>query len=291
MEINKKVFLDDNNVKEFIKFIAAKWENGLDFEVGIKHRGKKAVYKYTTNLKEVFETYFWQYSIKTELEIPDEIAKAGFSLSESEKVLNFAKSKLLINGEINPNLIDLKDATEITLKWGGVFTKGNKNKVTDISYDLKKDYDEVLKKWKEINEYNTGFSPKDNFEFTSNAGFTKIYSLLLSDFVIYDSRVSVALAYLVEKCFGEKIPETLRIYIPASRVADLTMRNVNDFFTSTYQNDSKHFYSNVISSILLKQTLKLINEIYPSVKLRDLEAALFMIGYDIRANELKRYNL
>lgn len=285
MEINKKVFLDDNNVKEFIKFIAAKWENGLDFEVGIKHRGKKAVYKYTTNLKEVFETYSWQYSIKTELEIPDEIAKAGFSLSESEKVLNYSKSKLLVNGEINPNLIDLKNATEITLKWGGVFTKGNKNKVTDISYDLRKDYDEVLKKWKEINEYNAGFSPKDNFEFTSNAGFTKIYSLILSDFVIYDSRVSVALAYLMEQCFAEDIPEILRIYIPASKVADKTKRQVSDLFKSTYQQDSKHFYSNVISSILLNESLRLIND--PVLQLRDLEAALFMMGYDIRPNELK----
>ncbi len=288
MEINKKIFLDDNNVKEFIKFIASKWESGLDFEVGIKHRGKKAVYKYTTNLKEVFETYSWQYSIKTELEIPNEIEKTGFTLTDSEKVLDFSKSKLLVNGKINPNLIDLKNATEITLKWGGVFAKGNKNKVTDISYDLKKDYEEVLKKWGDINEYNDVFGPKDNFEFTSNAGFTKIYSLLLSDFVIYDSRVSVALAYLMEICFGEEIPEILRIYIPDSKVADKTKRKVNKLFKSTYQKDSKHFYSNVIASILLNQTLKLINESDNSVKLRDLEAALFMIGYDIRANELKK---
>jgi hypothetical protein len=285
MKINKKVFLEDNNVKILIEFIAAKWIEGLDFEVGIKHRGKKAVYKYTSNLKEIFETYSWQYSIKTELEIPDEIAKAGFSLSESEKVLNYSKSKLLVNGKINPNLIDLKNATEITLKWGGVFTKGNKKKVTDISYDLKKDYDEVLKKWKEINEYNAGFSPKDNFEFTSKAGFTKIYSLILSDFVIYDSRVSVALAYLMKQCFGEDIPEILRIYIPASKVADKTKRQVSDLFKSTYQQDSKHFYSNVISSILLNESLRLIND--PVLQLRDLEAALFMMGYDIRPNELK----
>ena len=291
MEVNKEDFLKDDKVKEFIKFIAAKWESGLDFEVGIKHKGKKAIYKYTTNLKEVFETYSWQYSINTELEIPYGIEKTGFTLMDSEKVLDFSKSKLLVNGKINPNLIDLKDATEITLKWGGVFTKGNKNKVTDISYDLKKDYEEVLKKWKEINDNNSVFSPKDNLEFTSNAGFTKIYSLLLSDFVIYDSRVSVALAYLIEICFGEAIPEILRIYIPDSQVADKTKRQVNTAFKSTYQKDSKHFYSNVISSILLKQTLKLINENDTSVKLRDLEAALFMIGYDIRANELKKNNL
>ena len=291
MSINKKYFLDDNNVKEFIKFFAAKWESGLDFEVGIKHKGKKAIYKYTTNLKEAFETYAWQYSIKTELEIPDEMEKTGFTLSDSEKVLNFAKSILLVDGEINSNLLDLKNATEITLKWGGVFTKGNKNKITDISYDLKKDYEEVLKKWKDINENNAFFCSKDNLEFTSNAGFTKIYSLILSNFIIYDSRVSVALAYLIELCFGNNIPEILKIYIPASKVADKTKRHVNNAFRSTYQNDSKHFYSNVISSLLVKQTLKLIIEFDPSVKLRDLEAALFMIGYDIRANELKRNNL
>ena len=96
---------------------------------------------------------------------------------------------------------------------------------------------------------------------------------------------------MIELCFGNNIPEILKIYIPASKVADKTKRHVNNAFRSTYQNDSKHFYSNVISSLLVKQTLKLIIEFDPSVKLRDLEAALFMIGYDIRANELKRNNL
>lgn len=87
---------------------------------------------------------------------------------DSEKVVDFSKSKLLVNGKINPNLIDLKNATEIILKWGGVFAKGNKNKVIDISYDLKKDYEEVLKKWKDINEYNAVFSfyEKNKFEFS-----------------------------------------------------------------------------------------------------------------------------
>lgn len=283
--MKKQDFLNDFDVIRFINFLAEKWQNGLDFNVGIKHRGRPVKYIHANNLEEILNTYFWQYSIKTELEIPDEIGKAGFSLFESEKVLNYSKNKLIIYEGINPNLIDLRNATEITLKWGGVFTKGNKNKVTDISYDLKKDYDEVLKKWKDINENNAVFSSKDNFEFTSNAGFTKIYSLILLDFVIYDSRVSVALAYLIEQCFGKDIPEILRIYIPDSKVADKTKRKVNNFFKSTYQKDSKHFYSNVISSIILKESLTCIND--PSVKLRDLEAALFMMGYDIRTNELK----
>jgi hypothetical protein len=283
--MNKEDFLNDNDVIVFTNFVADVWQNGLDFNVGIKQRGKPVKYIYTNNLEEILNNYSWQYSIVTQFDIPDEIPRIGHTLAQSESVLNFAQNMLIVDGKINTNNIELRTATEITLKWGGVFTKGNKNKVIDIAYDLKKDYDEVLKKWKDINENNAVFSSKDNFEFTSNAGFTKIYSLLLSDFVIYDSRVSVALAYLVEKCFGANIPEFLRIYIPASRVADLTKRQVHNFFTSTYQKDSKHFYSNVISSILLNESLRLIND--PVLQLRDLEAALFMMGYDIRPNELK----
>ena len=47
-----------------------------------------------------------------------------------------------------------------------------------------------------------------------NSGFTKIYSLIVQDFIIYDSRVGAALGLLI-KCFcedkqKEKIPEELR---------------------------------------------------------------------------------
>ena len=285
--MKKKDFLNNYDVKTFINFIAKKWHDELDFNVGIKHKGRSVKYIYSKNLEEILNTYSWQYSIVTKLEIPVEIPRKGDSLAQSEKVLNFAQSMLIVNGKINDNPNDLRIATEITLKWGGVFTKGNKDKAINVSYDLKKDFEEVLTKWKDINQNDAIFTPTDNFEFTSNAGFTKVYSLLLPDFVIYDSRVSVALAYLMEQCFVDKIPEFLRIYIPASKVTDQTKRQVNNFFTSTHQKDSKHFYSNVISSILLKESLKLINENDSSVKLRDLEASLFMMGYDVRVNELK----
>ena len=58
-------------------------------------------------------------------------------------------------------------------------------------------------------------------------------------------------------------------------------RIVNSSFLPTNQNNSRHFYSNVIASLLLSESLKLIPNNDNIVKLRDLEASLFMMGYDV----------
>ena len=54
-----------------------------------------------------------------------------------------------------------------------------------------------------------------------NAGLSKIYSLLLDDFPIYDSRVACALASLVclwcEESERTEVPKLLRLRLPPSR--------------------------------------------------------------------------
>ena len=39
--LNKVKLLEDNDVKEFVNFLAEKWDEGLKFNVGIKKRGSK----------------------------------------------------------------------------------------------------------------------------------------------------------------------------------------------------------------------------------------------------------
>ncbi len=279
--LNKVKLLEDNDVKEFVNFLAEKWDEGLKFNVGIKKRGSKAVYIPIVSLKDMLDNYYWEYSINTSPKDFPKDSYKGSTLNESEAVLSYCKNKLINNKGINTNEDELRVGTEIVFRWGGVFTKGNKIKATDKNYDLQKDYKEVIQKWNNIYSKNADFSSRDKFDFTSNAGFTKVYSLILPDFIIYDSRVSVALAYLINLCFNGIIPEILNIYIPAPRGVNTERRTVNSSFLPTNQNNSRHFYSNVIASLLLSESLKLISDKDNTVKLRDLEASLFMMGYDV----------
>ena len=283
--LNKVKLLEDNDVKEFIKFLAEKWDKGLKFNVVIK-RGSKAGSILIDSLKDMLDNYYWKYSINTSPKDFPKDSNDGSTLNESEAVLTYCKNKLINNKGLNTNLDELRIGTEIVFRWGGVFKKGNRIKATDKNYDLQKDYKEVIQKWNDINLKNADFSSRDTFDFTSNAGFTKVYSLILPDFIIYDSRVSVALAYLINLCFNGNIPEILNIYIPAP-MGNTERRIVNSSFLPTNQNNSRHFYSNVIASLLLSESLKLISNNNNTVKLRDLEASLFMMGYDVR--DLKNF--
>jgi hypothetical protein len=110
-------------------------------------------------------------------------------------------------------------------------------------------------------------------------------SLILYDFIIYDSRVSVALAYIIQNSFTiEEVPDYLKLFIPPSYDQN-NKRLVSPIFKSTNSNKKRHFFSNVISNLILKSVAAKINlgkQEPDKVTLRDIEAALFMIGYDIR---------
>jgi len=280
--MNKQEFINNPDVKVFIVFLANQWKDKFDFKLGIKEKGKTPKYKKIGAIKEAFENYFWEYSVKTTLNVPKEIQLKGSSLEKSEQVLEYCKSKLKIGGKLNPLEQEIREASEIILKWGGVFIKGNKDKVEDRNFDIVRTYQNVLNEWEQINQNQKAFYSEMPLSFPSNAGFTKIYSLLLDDYIIYDSRVSVALAYLLETCFNNKIPDSLNLFIPSSKIVEQEKRKVSPFFKSTHQKDSRHFYSNVKTSLLLSEVVDLIRKEDSEINIRQIEAALFMIGYDIR---------
>lgn len=284
--MKKQEFLKDPEVKKFIAFLADKWKSGFEFKIGIKEKkNRQAYYKTVYSIREAYENYLWEYSIvKTNLVLPKEILLKASTLKRSERILDHSKDKLIIDGKLNTNEQELRDASEIILRWGGVYKSGNKEKIEDRNYNLIKTYSDVMHEWYSINnDVHKEFSPDAIIDFPSNAGFTKIYSLLLNDFIIYDSRVSVALAYLLEICFDNKIPNSLKLFIPPPAVVIVEKRAVHPFFKPTnHSKPSQHFYSNVKSSLLLLETIKIINQDDLPVTLRQMEAALFMIGYDIR---------
>lgn len=280
--MTKKEFINDPDVIKFIIFLAKIWNDDFSFNMGIKAKGKPARYRQIASLKDAYKNYFWQYSIKDSPSLPKYIKTKCHTLENSNEVLDYCKNKLIVNGQLNDNEEELKEASVKILEWGGV-TKGNKKKVEDRNFSLINTYQDVLDEWSNINQNNQKhFSPKSNVTFPCNAGFTKIYSLLLENFIIYDSRVSVALAFLLEVCFGNNIPNSLELFIPSSQITEKEKRAVNPFFKSTNQDAKRHFNSNVKCSLLLSEVVEIIKKEDSSINLRQIESSLFMIGYDIR---------
>ncbi|HEX4051158.1 MAG TPA: hypothetical protein VHY19_09790 [Steroidobacteraceae bacterium] len=132
--------------------------------------------------------------------------------------------------------------------------------------------------------------------FISNAGFTKIYSLLCEDFVIYDSRVAAALGMLIIRWCKQhrplltKVPPTLSVRWKAgkegarARVPKNRNPSRAPYELSEWHTRGSHVTSNVWANWLLSAAVpagRLWGITRSADKLRALEAALFMVGYEV----------
>lgn len=280
--MNKNSFLAQPETQTFINFLANKWEGDFRFILGIKCKRGKANAKYITinSLKEAYENYCWQYFLNEYQGYPFD--PTGTQLNQSDAVLNHCQKQLLTkDGSLINNKQILLAASEIILKWGGV-SNGNLNHLRTSDFSIYNHYRGLQLLWNNLQE-GANFKPLDLKGIKSNAGFTKLHSVILKDFIIYDSRVSVALAYLTELCFGSNIPNHLQWRISPPRNETKHLRPVNSAFKHIrHKQDHYHLHSNILASILLAELRDQLKHTYPHLKLRDIEASLFMVGYDIR---------
>jgi hypothetical protein len=127
-----------------------------------------------------------------------------------------------------------------------------------------------------------------------NAGFTKIYALLIDDFPIYDGRVGAALGYLIRLHLQERgvttVPRELRFPWGAAKGSQRgqTLKNRNPssgglVFPRLAANIRVHTRANIMAAWLLGElsALSRFGQLPAQRRLRALESALFMIGYEI----------
>lgn len=132
--------------------------------------------------------------------------------------------------------------------------------------------------------------------YRSNAGLTKIYSLLSDNtFIIYDSRVAAALGMLIANwcdAYGMRdVPDPLRLHWMPSKEGPNAEPKARDpsiepfrFSQLTGTNANfNHAKSNVRANWIIELVLEQIEQIdkKTSWTARRIEAALFMIGYDL----------
>lgn len=218
-----------------------------------------------------------------------------------------ARSKYEWKGDFDSNAILLKDiqknleasvndlgrfnhftiAAKSLMKWGGT-GRGNNDWLENPNNLL------VVHETIKLLEKNTDDIEQMKLipDFRFNFGLAKLYSLLIKDFIIYDSRVAGALSWFVYKFVnGNPIPEELKFLCMTSRysknIGRYHLRRASDNFPiRANNNDALHANWNIRASWLLSKASDTLSQSeYFSRKnvgsLRSLEAALFMWGYDL----------
>jgi len=133
-----------------------------------------------------------------------------------------------------------------------------------------------------------------------NAGFTKIYALAFENFIIYDGRVGAALGYFVANYCEEKtltsVPELLRFAWGKSesqaRNRDPSRPTLGLVFPALSNTKEDHWaVCNVYANWIIDAALTHAGGVFGGKKgpeaIRAIEAALFMVGYELPFQETK----
>lgn len=231
------------------------------------------------SLFDAYERYSWPFSVT----LPGETGPTrGRTFAENLEVLSHLADTL--GSSARDDDADLFLAASIAVvDWGGV--RGNRRRLQQLGADALR----TIKSSAEQLDPATADTSQLDQVIDMNAGFSKIYSLLLDGFPIYDSRVAAALSYLVrlycEDTGLQTVPSALAFSLPAWRgdvrrdpsAGGLMFRRLWPGHPERYAD------SNLRAAWLLGEASRLgpFGHIPGSGALRALESALFMIGYSL----------
>ena len=271
--MREKEYLALPAVNDFISWLENILDTPQSFVHGYYHKKKRKRYDFD-NLFSAYESYDWDRDYTIE-ELSDILMK---SIVESDE-----KS--------------CEDTCYKILEWGGVKNKGNKDRISALSPNVCT-YLLAVQKRLEMDlpssEYSTpemhmtsGF-PKIHM----TSGFSKIYSACNDQYMIYDSRVGAALGLLVRKFCEDKdlknVPCELQFAWTNGRGEQERNPNHGRYEFPKLRSNKKGEYlghnirANWLMSEVAKSTKSNFARLEPHFRLRALEQALFMIGYDIR---------
>lgn len=240
------------------------------------------------NLADAFEQYDWAFSFDG----LDGRRHSGRTFDENAAILSGLQQRLrlaLQNVDAGGGDEAVCDAAVEVVRWGGVAPHNEawlRANQTGLARTL-----HVVRTRLEQGDDAVQFPGTLRF----NAGMTKVYSLLVDHFIIYDSRVAAALAWFVAVWARENqldsIPELLQFRcMPAKEAPGAVRRKLRNpsapglTFPPLRNNAHVHVTWNLRASWIL-ETLLAPTAVTPFgtglQASRKLEAALFMWGYDL----------
>jgi hypothetical protein len=264
--VNKNAYVNNEYVKSFIKWVELKLDTPNSFTHSYKNKKTKTNWSCDC-IYSAYKNYTWNNN----------------TFEDNQKYL-VQLSKELNDGIINFDNIKTKEICLKILEWGDVL-RYNDNTISNYENDLVNTLVDIKNKL-DPNIYDTD----NKYNIKINSGFSKIYSLLINDYIIYDGRVGTALCYLVSLFCKENnltnIPLELKFAFGEGRTNDNSRNPNNDKYKFSRLTQSNYLEKNMFGNWLLKEILKntnsQFNKLNLSTQLRALESALFMIGYSIK---------
>lgn len=272
---DRAAYIAHNAVKSFVQWLEQATQSDR-FEHQWVSRKSNSTWS-CTDLCDALAKYQWPFSAVAG-------HPPGSSYAESADVLNTLSANLAAASSGAQMVAACSDV----FRWGGV-TNGNASWVTAHEAQLLPHVQQVKK---DLQAHLTG-SPAPNGmtiggstlkpALRFNSGMSKVYSLMVDGLIIYDSRVAAALGMAVlrwaQQCNNNVVPPELAFpWMPAKGAkGQAPNRNPGGGLPRLNQADGQQWaWSALYASMLLSEVSD-----YSGLTPRGLEAALFMIGYDL----------
>lgn len=286
--INKEIYLASKDISDFISWLEPKLDGANSFPHSYYLKLARRNWRCSC-IYDAYKLYWWRFN--TFCPVADRWV-SGTSLQEFFEYLTRLAKAFRESVRINDIILARKCALSM-LKWGGV-EKGNRERVNGMGED-------VCAHFRDIQEQLvlSVVCLGENQGIYINSGFTKLYFLLIDDFMMYDGRVGAALGLMVRKFCEEndlyQIPRLLQFsYGPGRESGGASNRR--DHSLGPYQfhplsfTPRRHLQDNIKASWLLKAVAdnttsrfsRLPQDPPLNERLTALQSALFMIGYDVR---------
>ena len=266
--MNRSTYLADPYVRSFIEwathFVTGEWGLVHSWESG------KSEHFCCETLFDAYSDYNW----KDRNFENTAILLAGFRLK-------LRKATTLDSPTYEDKIMFLKVAKDV-MQWGGI---NNNQSLCDLGENSL----EQLKSNAKLLRPDTADTDKlSGFKYM-NAGYSKIYSLIVDDLPIYDSRVACTLASLILLFCNEKslsvVPPNLYLGVPQGKgekvnrfpsLGHLTLRKIQG---AQY---TLHAKSNVMAAWILGELAQKgkFAALPRERRVDALQSALFMIGYE-----------
>lgn len=269
--MKQREYLRDQHVKAFIEWLRLRVRCERRFEH--EYRMLQPACDWSCgSLFNAYENYCWR----------------GCSFAANQAELDCLRSRMRAAVAANDNHRFVEAACRI-LQWGGVVSS-NKRRLCDLGQDALPTFRSAVDRL-DPDRADTSMLGEVRY---MNSGWTKVYALMLDGFPIYDGRVGAGMGHMVRlyctEC-GElsEVPALLRFRWLRGKGSHNRNPSVDslEFPNLIHGNPAAWAECNVWSAWILGAVCDegKFGEIFPEERrLRALEAALFMIGYELPAS-------
>ncbi len=280
--MKKNEYLENENVLGFIKWIIPRISGDIKFSHQYTNQRSNTEWS-CDSIYNAFENYNWRFSCK----IPKQGIITGSTFGESEEALKIIENGMRLS-ILNEDAEKLLIYSKAVLEWGGVL-RSNYIKLEEMGKEIIPIFQNAIHK---LNP--EAVNTDDDFsDIIMNSGFTKLYSLIIDNFIIYDSRVGAALGLLIKEYLTEmnikEIPKVLNFAFGNARPNNTDSGNLNRRnpgneiyrFPVLANNPRRHTINNIYANWLVKELSQKSKFKDENNSIRKLESALFMIGYSV----------